>query len=721
MVIARQSLAGDGSLIDLDLESLMNEEVVVTAQKRTEIALDVPSSISVLGAGQLETLSALQLVDYATFIPGFDVATYGSPAQAILTLRGLSPLGGPETVGTYIDDAPFGPSGAWADSGSFALDLLPYDFERVEVLRGPQGTLYGANTMGGLLKFVTRAPDLHETYGRVGIEASSIESAGDPGFGLRATANLPVIEGKLALRASYFDQQTPGYVDNLTSGIRDENDATQQGGRFVVLWQPSQNVSVKVSALLQDVSADDGAVVPLHPETHSPLVGDLANAHFLPQPYAQKTRFYNASVNWDLGQFEIASTSSYATSRTNWAQDVSAIVGVQLPLLSNGAIEPGLSDSKTDNRLKKYTQEFRLTSPAGKHVDWLVGAFFTTEDSDIDQRVSVLNNDQTPVAEFDPVAVAILPSIYREYALFGDFTYKLTERFDVTAGVRWARNEQTTRQISGGALFGETVDVRGRSSENVTTYMLSPRLHLTDNTLIYGRFATGYRPGGPNISLPDVAPSFAADTLMSYELGLKSEWLSRRVLLDLAVFHIDWDDIQLNLSNGRVSYLSNGGTARSQGVELTAAYAPVESIRLGLTLAHTDAVLAEDTPSLSGARGARLPFVSKLGASMTADYQLRLRNDWSARAGLAHRYVGDQFSEVASSPSAVRAPSYRLTDFNLSLFNERWTARLFVKNATNARAYVTPILITDVFGAPLQIDTSIVQPRTLGISLEARF
>ena len=179
------------------------------------------------------------------------------------------------------------------------------------------------------------------------------------------------------------------------------------------------------------------------------------------------------------------------------------------------------------------------------------------------------------------------------------------------SGLRWARNEQKFTQASDGVLtyaLGVTPFVGGESSESVTTYMLSPRFHVNEDVMIYARVASGYRPGGPNVALPGVPASRDSDTLVNYEIGLKSQSTDRRFLLDLAVFHIDWRDIQLTVAGAAGSSFGiNGGKAQSQGVELATSYSPVRGLRLGLNSAYTDATLSEDVPQLAGVSGDQLP------------------------------------------------------------------------------------------------------------------
>ncbi len=195
----------------------MIDEIVVTAQKRSESVQDVPVSVSAFAEQQLTRVHATQLQDYAAYMPGINISNGGSPGQTSITLRGIAPVGPGSVVGTYVDDTPLGASSNYARATSFALDLMPYDIERVEVLRGPQGTLYGAGSMGGLLKYVLKEPNTDALEFRVGVEGSDVSGADDLGWGARAAVNVPLSDS-VAVRASYFQQNTPGYIDNVYTG-----------------------------------------------------------------------------------------------------------------------------------------------------------------------------------------------------------------------------------------------------------------------------------------------------------------------------------------------------------------------------------------------------------------------------------------------------------------------------------------------------------------------
>jgi iron complex outermembrane receptor protein len=703
--------AGDDALI---------EEVLVTAQKRTENVQDVPSSVSVFDSRRVRQLHATTILDYAPYIPGLHVSSGGGPGQTMITLRGIAPVGPGAVVGYYVDDTPLGSSSNYGGGREFGLDLMPYDVERIEVLRGPQGTLYGAGAMGGLLKYVLRRPSVSDFEAWAGAETFGISSAADFGWGVRAGANVPLAPDRVGVWGSYFEQQTPGYVDNAHTGARNENDVSQRGGRLALLWQVSDGLSLQLGGLWQRIESRNDAAVSLtltgvDPPTGVASHGALTSFHPLPQPFEQDIDHYSATLEWDLGWASLLSASSYSHARTHHVQDASFIFG---------AITGGYSPFHIALDLRKRTQEFRLVSPAGDSVEWLVGAFYTQEDGQQVRDVLAIDTAGRPIAQL-PLRFLFVefPSQYEEVACFGAATLRLTDRFDVTAGVRWARNRQRFRQISGGleSVIGPPVDSSGSSSENVLTYSLSPRWHASSDTMLYARVASGYRPGGPNPRALDLPPTTAADTLTNYELGLKTQFLAGRASFNVAAFRIDWRNIQQAVTVGGIGSGDNTGDAVSKGFELEASYLPVDRLRIGISGAYTDARL---TAPAEGIAAARLGNTPRWSVSALVDYELALANRWIVHFGGGWRYVAEQGTAISAQTGTDNSyvlPPYGALDLAADLTRSNWMIRLFARNVTDRRAYIGGGLGVDADNVPYGIDASVLQPRTVGISVDVGF
>lgn len=703
-------------------DSMMIAEIIVTAQKREESLRDVPVSITAVGSQQLENFHVTQLTDIAAYVPGFQVDSTGSPGQTTLTLRGVAPVGPGQTVGTYIDDTPVGSSSFYARSVQFALDLLPYDVERLEVLRGPQGTLYGASTIGGLLKYVTRSPDLSEFEFRAGAEMMSMTDADDLGVGGRVAINAPLVDGKFAVRASYAYLRTPGYIDNPVLGIEDQNEYQQDGGRLAFLWQISDAVSLKFSGIWQSVDSDDNANEVLSlPPSLTAVNGGRSNTNVVAQPFTKDLAYYSATFNWNLGWATFLSATSYSDTDTVQKQDGTPIFGIVYDLFAG--IPDGRAPFTLGLGLTKWTEELRLTSNSDGRVEWMVGGFFTDEDSSNTQVVrSYFADGVTPIPGLDPLADLSLPTTYKEYGIFADLTYQFTERFDLTVGARWSTNDQTFAQISAGGPLIPAGTTPGESSEDVWTYMVSPRFHVSEDTMIYGRVASGYRPGGPNVELAGAPPQVDSDSLVNYELGLKSEFLEGRAFIDMALFYVDWKDIQLTVASGGISYLDNAGKAQSRGVEVSAALAPIEGLRVGINAAYTDASLTEDVPPPgAGDDGDQLPRIPEWSGSFTADYSFALGSSWTAGIGGGLRYVDERLSLLESDPDVVTAGSYSALDLNASLSGGHWSVRLYARNVTDERGEVSSNMQTDALNQQLYVTAVPLQPRTIGLALDVTF
>ncbi|MBV8805772.1 MAG: TonB-dependent receptor, partial [Sinobacteraceae bacterium] len=688
------------------------------AQKRSEDVQTVPMSITTLGEQDLQRLHAEQLTDYAGYVPGLQMQASGTPAQGSISLRGISPIGNSSTVAMYLDETPLGSSSNFSNGASTVLDLLPYDIQGFEVLRGPQGTLYGASSLGGLLKYRTKAPDLEQFSGQVGTDVFSIDGGDKAGYQGRAAVNVPIVSGSLALRASFARQNTPGIIDNALSGARSQNPYSQQLTRIALLWKPTENISLSLSGIQQKIKADNNTYAALDATSLQPVYGKLKNDNIVPEPFAQDLDYFSATLNVNLGWADLISATGYSSTRTDTVTDATLIYGVVLPALGYPA---GESTFNSDVRLRKTTEEVRLASKPGGTLEWLLGTFYTHENSQNDQLVSAQLFDGTIPPGLNPLAIAQLPSTYSEYAVFADITYKLNRLFDISGGARWARNDQDYAQISGGFLL-PTANTPGRSAQSVVTYSLAPRWHINSDTMAYLRIASGYQPGGPNIALPGVPPSVNADKLTNYEIGLKTLLDNRRLQLDVAVFRINWKDIQVLATNGVVSYLVNGGTASSTGFELSTLYSPIEGLRLGMNAAYSDAKLTQDVPSIGGLSGDRLPFVPKWSGSASADYAFLHRADWTARVGGGVRYSGSRVTEVNHSPTSLPLKSYGVLDLNTEASNDRWTIRLFARNVTNKRVYITEIpAINGATGTVAEVHGVPLEPRVVGIGADVRF
>jgi iron complex outermembrane receptor protein len=710
------------------------EQVVVTAQKRTEYAQNVPVSVSVVSGATLEEWGATRLTDYAAYLSGLTVVPGAAPGEDMLILRGLGMPSESALVGMYIDDTPVGGSSDVQPTTRRALDLLPYDFERIEVLEGPQGTLYGANAMGGLVKYVTRKPDLESISARVGADFKENDNASEAGWDAHGSLNLPIVADKAAIRVGVSQDFTPGFVAAPEQGRTDSNQVREEAGRLALLLQLSDSWSVDLATLLQHLDSPDPAVVTLTARL-TPEPGRWSNSFQVPNTFSSRLKYYSTRINGTLRWASFTSVTSFsATQSANGSQ-----AGYPLDQLS-GRAAFGLQVSAN-----KFTQELRLTSPAGGRLDWLLGAFYTHEQGDQLQAGYAVNpaNVALPNPQINPEVHIFVPTSYQEYALFGGGTWKLTDALDLTLGVRESRNEQTFAGIP--ACSPEYVTAiapcppvgAGSSHQNVFNFTVGPSYHFSPDVMVYFRAASGYRPGAPNVPAPHIPTSVAADTLVSSELGIKSTWLDRKLQINAAAYQVDWDRIQIlavappPLS---VTYSANGNTATVRGFEAAMVYAPVGGIRFASSTVYTRAALSAPMPSgstLVGDRGDSLPYISLWSGSLTADYSHALGRDWVGALGAGWRYTGPRYTTInnpgncplncAGTETVPRLRPYGVFDLHAGLSGERWNARLAVRNLTNKFALV------DMSGGggqtfdPTPIGATVLSGRTFTLGIDRQF
>ncbi|HWA30949.1 MAG TPA: TonB-dependent receptor, partial [Rhizomicrobium sp.] len=483
------------------------EEVVVTASKRPEALKNVPMSVTVVGADELNKLNARGVEDLLATVPGFSV-TESNPTHPDLVLRGINSGGVGTTVGSYIDETPFGSSTALANGAILSPNLDTYDMARVEVLRGPQGTLYGASAEGGLIKYVTNAPDPSGFDASAEVGGFDLDHGGTGGSA-RGMVNVALTDN-LAVRAVGFYQRTPGYIDNAFTGQHDTNHLLSDGGRVALLYQPTDKLSVRISAMVQNLKAgnSDGEDVVLTADSFHVKYGDYIQQRTASEPSGVRYYLYNGTIDWDLDWATLTSSTSYGLLHDFVVQDATAIYGADI----QGFVHQG-----------KFTQEIRLASDPGQGpFEWLIGGYYTNETATLHQ--DIVTSFHGPYLL--PGAYLQLDSNYNETAVFADATYHFSPAFDVSLGGRYSSNGQHAYQFAGTPLLLPAPE-RGTSSGDVFTWSGTARYHFNDDTMVYGRVAKGFRPGGPNVlpvgGVGGVPNFYGSDSLIDYEIGAKGD------------------------------------------------------------------------------------------------------------------------------------------------------------------------------------------------------
>jgi outer membrane receptor protein involved in Fe transport len=712
--------------------------IIVTAQKRTQVLIDVPQSVTVVPGATLEQQHATSFQDYLKLVPGLDL-NQSRPGEGRLILRGINTGGVASTVGIYVDETPFGSSSGLVNGAVLAGDFDTFDLSRIEVLRGPQGTLYGASSLSGVLRFVTNAPSTaaFELRGRAVVEAVK---GGDLGYNADAVVNVP-LGPTIAFRASGNYRKDAGFIDSIGTGGSDVakniNGDRSYGGRASLLFKPSDAASIRLSAIAQNIDANAPSVIEADPVTLRPLHG-LTQSQFVPQFSNLHYRVYNGTGSFDLGFASLTSSTSYATQKQHERIDftfaLSPFLRAALKLPPNEFFEA------QDTNLNKFTQEIRLSSQSHL-LDWLVGGYYTNEKGLIDQSfVAVTPGTLTPLALPFTLGTANVTSKYRELAGFADATFHFGPQFDLELGGRYSHNRQSAHEMTNGVLAGGAPKdfPIARSSENVFTYSLAPKFKPNKNTSIYARVAKGFRPGGPNVLPagvtipPDVPRIFHSDSVISYEAGVKAQSADQRFSIDAAAFHINWKNIQLFTVVSGFGVNANGSSAKSDGFEFTAAARPIAGLTLSANGAYTDARLTGSTPmSVGGRDGDQLPFTPKFTLSLNGDYGWHVGPRTRAHVGASWRHVSGQTAAydidfVTAHGRQRHVPSYNVVDLNAGVDLGRFDIEAYVKNLGNSHGITSTTALT-VFGAspdtgfPLYpggaIGTGIIRSRTIGVTL----
>ena len=717
------------------------EEVIVTAQKRTERLIDVPASITAVASDALIQENMVSIIDYFSRIPDLQ---YNGNKTYFLSLRGLTTGGATNpTLALLIDDVQFGSTLVNGLGNSRFPDIDPSLLDHIEVLRGPQGTLYGASSIGGLIKYVTRQPDPTRFSGRVEVGGASV-AGGSTEWNARGSLNLPFWSEKAALSVSGFTRRDPAWIDNVKAGFagKDVNETHTYGGRAALLLKPVDGLSITLTAMRQKRDAA------FSPSVISETTADLAPT-YVPR-YGKNNislstttdvgdqQLYTGRVEWDVGGVNLTSITSYGKSSGTNVQDLSTIFFF-IPLFYGlGPTSGAVVDINDIAHTKKFAEELRISGKAGP-VDWRGGVFYTKEDGGVDQTLTLFDASGAQLAvPYDGAG----PFTYKEKAVFADATWHFAPQWDLQAGLRYAKNDQT----SGGGLtvvddpiqpvFGPTnVAPLLRSDDHSFTFEISPTYHINEDLMAYFRVASGYRPGGPNTVLPNVPASYKPDKVVNYELGLKGYTANRQVSFDLAVFQINWKDVQLQDTDSasQFTYSTNGGKARSRGIEGAVEYRPLEGLTLAANATLLDAKLTQTLPSLAGAdslvgaSGDRLPGSPRFSANASIQKDFRLSESLRASAAANVTYVGSRTSEFVNTgallPGGQLAPRFDLPSYTqLDLrggvsTTSNWRVDLYVRNVTDKEGVVTAGNRNGTSSSSVVF----LQPRTYGVTLSKSF
>jgi outer membrane receptor protein involved in Fe transport len=715
------------------------DAVSVTAAKRTTLIEKTPMAVSAITAEQLDDLGAVDIKDYAAQVPGLRIQ-YNGPGANRISLRGIN-SSGEATVGVYYDETPIaGSVGVSSDAGGRSPDLELFDVDRIEVLRGPQGTLYGASSMGGAIRVLYAKPT-QELEGKVQLGHEATEG-GDPGNSQQLMLNVPIAKDVLAARLTAYNRDFGGFVDNTYLGIDNINSGQARGAKLQLRITPNQDITV-------DLSHSRGTTDAFSP-SWVPAFGDYVQRSQVKLPYDDTNEISSATLNWDLGFATLTANTSYQNRASTYINDDSYYIQTYRTA-GQCASQTGVArcdsaqlndwyayvDSQTpaalihDGVTRDRTSEIRLTSADSAFIDWTVGLFSQNRDNHIASQDTLA----------DPATGIIITPwdlFYRrqiwdkleQQAVFGEATWHATDRLNLTAGLRWYDYDKTVTGITDipwnmiGAGLRPLTSVDAGEHGFLRKFTLD--YSLTDAAMLYVTAADGFRPGGANqvIGLAEDLTAYTADKLWNYEIGAKTSWLDRSLFLNAALYQIDWDDMQVRgrTLNGAFSFLSNAGAARMRGAELEAIWRPVSGLELSANYNYIDAKLTQDQISEvvngAGRTGDRVPDIPRTSGMVAAAYRFPLGAALDGMVRLDGTYVGGSDSLFRGTFNTYKE-SYTTVNLRTGVESAdgRWDAYLYVQNLTDEVALNQ---YTRSSTPPYESATSL-RPRTYGVTVSYNF
>jgi outer membrane receptor protein involved in Fe transport len=700
------------------------QTVTVTATRRKELIRDVPVAITKISTDAQLDLGAKEIADVLQSVPGLNyVKGPSSSAAGELVIRGVSTgVATNPTVAIYIDDVPIG--GATGSSGGTdPFDQRLLDLGSIEVLKGPQGTLYGTASLGGLLRYNTRTPETNYFSGLVGGEMSSTSSGGTnyTGYGY---ANVPLNQGVAALRVAGFHSKDGGYIDSIgPATAKDINSGSVTGGRVSLGLRPMKDLEVRLALQSQEAKLDGPGYASLD-ASGKPIAGELTRVNLAyREPITRKNNLASLNVEADLGWAKASSITGYQT------EDVSVLLDANEGYLRAFPPFLGVTSTVFSTRasLKKTTQEFRLVSPSGGTIDWLAGVFYTDEKVN---ATTLMTATLSPTSPFPP-GVPLLDNAggdfnYKETAAYGTLVWNLSTDLALTLGARTSKVSQNSLLSDVGVITTNTVQDKSANS-SPTTYLLAARYKLSPLSTAYGRVGTGYRAGGVNASVVNPGtgqtinqPPYTSDKLITYELGYKADLPNKQGGFDVAVYQTDWTNLQTIVASTGAGYIGNAGKARIRGFEFGGVLKPVSALTLRTAFTLQQAELTEANPGLSGRAGERLPNSPKFALSVNGKYDFNLAAAPSF-AALNIAYTGDRTNSFDANAgyANLHQPAYTLLDFNMGTSLGGFDLGFYVRNLTDERAQLGLYAPFIQVGGPAQV--TYARPRTIGVTASKAF
>jgi iron complex outermembrane receptor protein len=739
------------------------QSITVTAQKRKEDPNKVGLSITAISGADLQAEHITDFTDLTRSIPNISfTAASGNggagPGTENIEVRGISSAAGAATVGVYLDDVSITVGNVYSMG---TVEPKFFDLDRVEVLRGPQGTLYGASSMGGTIKFIANQPDLKEREVDAYAEVSNTKG-GSMNYSSNVVGNLPLITDELALRIGAQVEHSGGYINQVDGNgdtiSNDINKIDDQELRLALKWKPTHDLTITPSVYYQKIDAHDIGAFWLG-------LPDYEAQKQVREPSTDVLLVPTITLNYSLDSVDITSVTSYFQRKFDRIQNGSQYNSYSLSTLINPALAPaGLvaavqdlpSAVFLDNQVRQFSQELRISSKAYDAKvspwTWVGGVYVSNQHTNIIENDPIYGINATfnafKVSPIDPLLAGgkagDLPNDdsffgafhYREQqtSLFGDLSYYFTPTLHATVGARFLKASDTLAQDN--ALYLAGAGDSGGASLSSTAF--TPKYSLTwevDPTdTLYSSIAKGFRLGGANTYVPPVtcaadlanigiaqAPStYASDSLWSYEVGNKSRFFDNHLSINADVFFVNWKNIQqdIYLPTCTYTYEANAGNATSKGFEFEVKAKPMSGMTLGVSAGYVKAVLTNDEGLQQGVigavSGAQIEGVPKFNATATAQYNFALGGNSAFVLGGIH-WVGSSHGSLDPTQTDYERPQYYTVDLSTGMTVHDIDMTLFVKNALDNNTIIQHPQVASI------VEGYRVFPRSIGLSLATKF
>jgi iron complex outermembrane receptor protein len=738
------------------------QEIVVTAEKRESTVQKTPISMTAISGAELQAQGLSDMQSVAQQVPGISFKTSG-PGQTEYEMRGLTSTGGESpTVGFYLDDAVLTPA-AMAQNGKTVIDPSLFDLNRVEVLRGPQGTLYGAGSMGGTIKLVTNQPDPHAF--EVNAEVIGSDTANGGGFNHTENVmlNIPLMQDVIALRVVGTDKYIDGWIDRkvvspfpvevnnstargdvanapVTADFRHSNWERLQAGRALLLVQPSDRFSVTVGAMRQELKQGAPNTIDGPP---------LNEAHYQPfdvtEPFKDTFDLYTLTAKFNFDPFQLTSATAYWDRQQNQTQDISEAMQdyiggffgppAAFPFSPTQTVTEGggtffglgAGSITEDDYTRQFSEELRLASTGDGPLQWLVGGYYSSFGATSHVFSFYPNSADGFNGNFGTTNLA---DNHRkvdidQYALFSDVSYLLLNTFKVTAGARYyLYHSNSVTSVSGVSANGTSDPLLGLAQNSGVTPKVDLAYIPDDNTTIYATVSKGFRPGGPNSPIPvppcaAAAPAqFGPDSVWNYELGEKLRFLNSRISVNGAIYYEDWTNVQQQVApTCGFKFTANAGKAKVYGAELEVTALLARGLILSQNMNYTNAKNSTTLPAANIVSGERLLDVPQFTANTSLSYRQPLNDRMNLVARVTNSYV-DSIQDITFTRNSL--PPYDLVAMRVGVDAGRWSAFLFADNLTNKMALLSD---TGALSANISILNRIAtnQPRTIGVDLSVKY